>query len=125
LGVDPEVPLGYDGDFLVTDNLPCNTSLGASCPITIEFRPSALGLRTATLDFLVNIFCIEGGDSGRHQGEKCINSINLTGAGIPPVAAAPASLDFGNQAVGKSSKIKTTTFTNNLDAFLYLVIPSP
>ena len=97
--------IAVSGDFAQTNN--CGTSLAASgnCTIDVTFTPTTTGSRTGTLT-------VTDGASNSPQ------TVSLTGTGVVQVAAAPASLSFGNQAVGTSSAVKTVTLTNNLGTTL-------
>ena len=85
----------------------CSTSTPlapkSSCPIYLTFSPTALGAApTATL--AVNDNASAGATS---------LSINLTGAGVPPVSLSPSStLGFGTVVVGVPTT-KILTLTNN------------
>ncbi|HMG52967.1 MAG TPA: choice-of-anchor D domain-containing protein, partial [Kofleriaceae bacterium] len=77
----------------------CGASLaiGASCTVGVSFTPSAAGARTGSLSF--------GG----------LVAVPLTGSGTvsgPALAAAPASLDFGNVTAGLTSAPQTVTLSN-------------
>lgn len=88
-----------------TSSTTCGTTVlaGASCTITITFRPSAIGARTAAISVTDNA-------SGSPQ------AVPLTGTGANSAAAvtlAPTSLTFGSQAVGGSSTPQSITLTNS------------
>ncbi len=51
---------------------------------------------------------------------ETILNLTITGAGIPVLTPIPASLDFGSQAVGTTSAIKTSLITNTGAANLVL-----
>jgi hypothetical protein len=89
------------GDYSETNG--CGTSLatGTSCPISVTFTPTATGTRTATLT-------VTDSDPSSPQ------TSSLTGTGTSPaVTLSPASLTFGNQAVGTSSAPAVATLTNS------------
>jgi trimeric autotransporter adhesin len=79
-------------------------AIGAQCTLTITFRPTALGTRSASLTIL----------SDASNGPA---TISITGTGIPipvpVVTLAPASLDFGAQTVGNLYPTRTVRLTNS------------
>jgi hypothetical protein len=81
---------------------------GASCPVTVYFNPASLGPDNGLLR--VNVSSV--------TCPACTiptQSIAITGTGIaqPPVLTiSPASLNFGNQAIGIPSATQTVTVTN-------------
>jgi hypothetical protein len=85
-----------------------NIAPGASCPVTVYFNPASLGPDNGLLR--VNVSSV--------TCPACTiptQSVAITGTGIaqPPVLTiSPASLDFGNQAVGIPSAWQTVTVTN-------------
>jgi hypothetical protein len=90
------------GDFSQTNT--CGTSLAAkaSCTVSITFTPSALGVRTATIQIADNAF-------------NSPQIINVTGTGVtsaPGASFAPGSLSFAAQSVGTASTAQTVTLTN-------------
>ena len=96
-GADP-------GDF--TGQTTCGRSLAANanCTVTVEFKPTTTGARTATLSVTDNA-------TGSPQ------SVTLTGTGAntgtPAVTLSAASLTFASQAVGTASATQTITLTNS------------
>ena len=91
------------GDFSETN--PCGTSLaaGANCAISVSFKPTATGARTAT---------ITATDSASGAASST-QSVSLTGTGVAPVAGvAPGSLTFAGQLVGSTSASQLVTLSN-------------
>lgn len=88
-------------DFTKTTT--CTTSLaaGASCTYSIVFKPTAVGVRTATLSITDN-----------SVGSPHTVSFTGSGTGVPKIAFAPASLAYANQTVGTSSAAKAVTVSN-------------
>jgi len=82
---------------------------GVTCSLSVLFRPTALGKRTATLTVGCSIFCLELG------GVPPIN-VSLTGTGVLPVTVTPASLTFTSENVGSTSAAKIVTVKNNLSS---------
>jgi hypothetical protein len=91
------------GDFAQTNNCPLSPSTlgaGASCAISVTFRPAATGTRSGTLSVADNA-------AGSPQ------SVALSGAGVAPASgsASPTSLSFGDQRVNTIST-KAVTLSN-------------
>ncbi len=79
---------------------------GASCIVSIAFRPDATGQFTATLEFVDN--------AGNNPAS--MQSVTLTGTGIPPspiVALTPSTVSFGFQIFGTQSGPQPVTLTNS------------
>jgi hypothetical protein len=90
-------------DYRATGNCPISPATlnaGASCTISVTFSPVALGSRPASLAIT---------DSASTSPQL----VSLSGTGIAPVTATPASLSFGNQAIGLTSASKVVTIKNN------------
>jgi len=93
-------------DYSETSNCPLAPSTlasGATCTISVTFTPAALGSRSATLE--VN-------DSAGSSPQK----VALGGTGIAAISAAPTSLSFGNQVIGKKSTPQKVTVKNTSTA---------
>ena len=92
------------GDFTQTSNCPIGgTGLpsGASCRATVRFLPTAVGVRTATLDFHTN-------DAGTPNA-----LVTTTGTGIQAaVSLTPVSHDFGAVTAKSNSAPFAFTLTN-------------
>jgi dienelactone hydrolase len=86
-GADP-------GDFTKTQTCGSSLAPGASCTISITFKPTQVGSRTAILSISDNF-------AGSPQ------NVSLTGTGTV-VALNPATLGFGKVQVGHSSNLSTT-----------------
>jgi hypothetical protein len=96
------------GDFAVSANI-CTSALaaGASCTISVTFRPSATGTRSATL-------AIAGSN-------PTPLSVPLTGTGIAPVInLSNTAFQFGNITVGTTSASQTLTIKNTGNSALVL-----
>ena len=85
-------------DFVQTHT--CGTSLaaGASCTISVTFKPAASGTRTAALS-------VSNNAAGSPQ------KVTLSGIGTT-AKLAPTSLNFGSVGFGATSLPKTVTLTN-------------
>ncbi len=90
------------GDFTLTDGCGGTLKANRTCTFTVAFKPTAAGVRTATIT--VNDSAI-----------PATQTINLTGTGVeavPLVAVAPGSLSFGTVTTGSTSAGQTFTVTN-------------
>ncbi len=85
-------------DFAQTNNCGASVAAGSSCTITVTFKPTAIGVRTAAVSITDN-------------APNSPQQITLRGTGTY-VLLAPKSLNFGNQAVGTKSVMKKITLTN-------------
>ncbi len=99
------------GDYAQTNTCPISPStlaVNATCTISVTFRPTATGSRTANVAVTDNA-------SGSPQ------RLTLTGTGVtaaPAVSFSPTSLGFGSRAVGTSSAAQMVTVTNSGNAAL-------
>jgi FtsP/CotA-like multicopper oxidase with cupredoxin domain len=93
-------------DFLRSTR--CGTSLaaGASCTISIVFRPTASGPRGASLNI------------SESDQVHPLQTVALSGAGIAGVGQISSPLSFGAQLVNTSSSPQTVTLTNGGAAFM-------
>src|ERR1039457_2742940 len=88
-------------DFVLTDTCGSSVAPGADCTVSVTFKPSATGSRTAS----VNITDDAAGSP---------HTVALNGTGITPAFTLSApSLDFGSQLVGAPSAAQTETVTNS------------
>jgi len=93
-----------------TQSNDCGTSLSpaASCLISVTFKPTSPGDKTAS----VNVSSNAGAEPA---------SFPLTGKGTAPVVTlSSAAVAFGNLAVGQTSDARTVTLKNEGDATLNL-----
>ncbi|HTE90109.1 MAG TPA: choice-of-anchor D domain-containing protein, partial [Terriglobales bacterium] len=86
------------GDFVQTNTCGGSVASGASCTISVNFKPRGIGTRTGAVN-------ITDDAPGSPQ------SVSLTGTGTA-VKLAPTSVSFGQQTVGIPSPPKTVTLTN-------------
>jgi 6-phosphogluconolactonase (cycloisomerase 2 family) len=97
------------GDYSETNT--CGTILAASanCAISVTFKPTATGTRTASISIADNA-------SGSPQ------TVALSGTGAaataPVVTRSPTTLTFASQTVGTNSVAQTVTLTNSGNATL-------
>ena len=89
------------GDFIKSTTCATSLAAGASCTITVKFKPKAAGPRTAS----VNV---------RYTGAGSPQSIALSGTGLmpPSVSLSSSSLTYPVQLVGTTSSSQTATLTN-------------
>jgi hypothetical protein len=91
------------GDFAQNNTCGGSVVSGASCTISVMFKPTASGNRTASVNIADN-----AGDSPQ--------TATLTGTGTSAGAGAtlsPTSLSFGNQGVDTNSAPQTVTLSNS------------
>jgi Abnormal spindle-like microcephaly-assoc'd, ASPM-SPD-2-Hydin len=92
-------------DFAQTNTCPSGTTTlaaGASCAITVTFKPAATGSRSAGISITDNA-----------AGSPQAAALSGTGASAPAVTLSPASLTFNNQQIGTTSSSQTVTLTNS------------
>ncbi len=90
-------------DYSATNTCPLSPltlAAGKTCTISVTFTPGALGIRSGSLKITDN-------------ASNSPQSVTLTGTGIAAVTASPASLAFGNQAIGLKSSASSVTITNS------------
>ena len=88
------------GDFTATNSCGASLNPHSTCAISIEFVPTAVGTRTATITVT---------DQFRAQ------TVAVSGTGVAPpgVSLSPKSLSFPATGVGLSAPAQTLTLTNN------------
>jgi hypothetical protein len=89
-------------DFSQTNTCGTGLAIGASCTITVTFKPAQTGPRTASVTITDNA-------AGSPQ------TIGLSGTGLasgPNATRSPASLTFATQLVGTSGSAQPVTLTN-------------
>jgi hypothetical protein len=89
-------------DFSQTNTCGTGLAIGASCTITVTFKPAQTGPRTASVTITDNA-------AGSPQ------TIGLSGTGLasgPNATPSPTSLTFATQLVGTSSSAQPVTLTN-------------
>jgi len=88
------------GDFSQTNTCGSSVAAGASCSISVTFKPSASGTRSATLTLT-------------DSASPATQTVSLTGTGsVLTVTASPTSLTFASQLTGTTSAAQTVTLTN-------------
>src|SRR5439155_141703 len=99
------------GDFTQTHTCGASLAAGTSCTISVTFKPTATGSRSAGVAITDNA-------SGSPQ------TAALSGSGVsssttgPAVSLSPASLAFGNQTVSTTSTVRYVTLSNTGNATL-------
>ena len=89
------------GQFARTHNCGSSLAAGASCTVSVVFKPTSSGGKSAVLT-------VNGSGGG-------LRSVALTGTGVTTSAlytVSPSSLDFGSRAVGTTSAAKIVTVHN-------------
>jgi len=89
-------------DFSQTNTCGTGLAIGASCTITVTFKPAQTGPRTASVTITDNA-------AGSPQ------TIGLSGTGLvsgPNATPSPTGLTFATQLVGTSSSAQSVTLTN-------------
>ena len=120
VAIDPAS--GNAADFAVADGATaagCGGAVaaGKSCFVTVNFRPTAVGLRTARLDVfdssgtIANVVAL----SGIGLKANAAQSANPAAGGLPPTLL-PLVLNFGAQAVGTTGSPRLIVLANNQDA---------
>ncbi|HEY6290096.1 MAG TPA: choice-of-anchor D domain-containing protein [Terriglobia bacterium] len=91
------------GDFSQSNTCGTSVAAGASCAITVSFKPTATGTRSATVTATDN--------SG---GSNAVQTASLTGSGVVPVAGVtPSTLTFAGQSLETTSAVQTVTLSNS------------
>ena len=94
------------GDFSQTNTCGSTLAAGANCNISVTFKPTATGSRSASVSIADNA-------SGSPQ------AVSLTGTGTAPaVTLSPTSLNFTGQLVTTASAAQNVTLTNSGTATL-------
>jgi Abnormal spindle-like microcephaly-assoc'd, ASPM-SPD-2-Hydin len=93
------------GQFSQTHTCGTSVAVGATCTISVVFKPKSTGAMTATLN--VNA----GGGAGTQ-------TVALSGTGVPSYTVSPTSLAFGSVPHGTTSVAQSVTITNTSNALL-------
>lgn len=97
---------GNAKDFSETNNCNSSVAAGASCGITVTFKPLLFGTRTSTLAITDN-------------APASPQTVPLSGMGMGPAVTLSATLiNFGTQLATTTSAAQTVTLTNSGDEAL-------
>ena len=96
-------------DFAESDDCPGSVPPGASCTISVTFKPTATGRRTA------NVAVAYTGVGG---GPLTVPLSGTASVPAPVVTLSAIELDYGHQGVGKTSPAQTVTLRNTGNASL-------
>jgi hypothetical protein len=107
----PAVRGTNSSNFAQTSTCGRSVATGAHCTISVTFKPSASGSRTAYLSISDNA-------KGSPQKVTLSGTGTLTAATAPVDGLSPTSLAFGNQSVGTTSTAQTLTLSNTGNAAL-------
>src|SRR5262249_6764093 len=102
-------------DYTQTNNCPLSPATlaaGKNCTISVTFKPSALGSRTATLTIT---------DTGKSSPQ----TVGLSGTGVASVTVSTSSISFGNEVVGVKSAASKVTLMNNQSVALTITKIAP
>ena len=102
--------LPFKNSYTENDNCGASLAAGASCTVSVTFRPS----QTGTIYGYV-VISEDQGNAGVYAGFR---GTGITA--IPQVALSPNSLSFGNQPVNTASAAQTVTLANTGSATLNL-----
>lgn len=94
------------GDYSQQNNCGGSLAAGASCTITVTFKPTALGARSGTASVLIN-------------GGLNVQGSLLSGSGITLFNAAPGAVDFGKVVAGNTgaASLTLTNMSSSSQAF--------
>ncbi len=97
------------GDFVLTaPATPLTISSGSSAVVSVAFKPTLAGSRSASLSITDNVV-----------GSP--HSVALTGTGVGPgISINPTAVTFNNQSVGTTSNANTVTISNTGTANLII-----
>ncbi|MEV6929903.1 choice-of-anchor D domain-containing protein [Dactylosporangium sp. NPDC051485] len=97
----PVGTIAVTGDFAQTNTCGSSIAAGASCTVSVTFRPTVAGARSGSLTVTAS---------------GITNTVPLSGTGVAPgpiVNANPGSLSFGGTVVGASAATQAVTLTNS------------
>jgi hypothetical protein len=108
------VGLAVTGSGFAMSATTCGATLAAfkSCTVSLTFAPGSLGAVSGTLTVS------DSPDSASPH------SIDLSGTGTTQISVAPASIHFGDIAVGSTSAAKNITIANHQSSALSISLPA-
>jgi hypothetical protein len=92
-------------DFTQTNTCATQIAAGASCVITVTFKPTATGARAAAISVTDN--------AGNTVGSTQTATLAGTGTGVAKVAFSPTSLTFAATYVGSASATQNIAMANS------------
>jgi hypothetical protein len=98
------------GDYAESNTCGATLVTGASCTISVTFKPAAVGARTASITITDN--------ANNVSGSTQTVSLTGTGAGVAAAALAPTTVVFPDQNVATTSGAQTVTLSNSGTAAL-------
>ncbi len=95
--------LASPADYTQTNQCGATLATGASCPITVTFKPTATGDRPGTLSVIANT-------------QPGTTTASLDGQGLPPghLSVSPGTVSFPTTATGSISDPQSVTLTNDV-----------
>ena len=103
LTLTSETITGTNASSFVKPTTTCGTSLaiGATCTVSVEFKPTAAGALTATLSIADNA-----------AGSPQAITLKGTGETAPSVTLSPTSLTFASTVIGSTTAAQVVTLKN-------------
>src|SRR5439155_57091 len=99
------------GDFAQTHTCGASLAAGTTCTISVTFKPTTTGTRTAS------VAVTDNASGSPHTAALSGSGVSST-TSTPVASLSPTSLAFGNQTVGTTSAVKYATLTNTGHATL-------
>jgi hypothetical protein len=99
------------GDYSETNTCGATLAASANCAISVTFRPTATGTRTASVSIA---------DNASGSPQTVALSGTAVAASAPAVTLAPTSVTFASQTVNTTSAAQSVTLTNSGNATLNL-----
>jgi hypothetical protein len=93
--------IASSGNYTETDTCGATVSPGGSCTINVLFTPWVPG-------------ALPGAITLTNNAAASPQVVSLSGTGLTPISLSPATVSFGDIAVGSTSAAQTVTLTNNL-----------
>jgi F5/8 type C domain/Pectate lyase superfamily protein/Abnormal spindle-like microcephaly-assoc'd, ASPM-SPD-2-Hydin len=97
--------IAVTGDFAQTNTCGSSIAAGASCTVSVTFKPTATGARTGSLT-------VNAGGTTNTVSLSGTGTTSGGGGGSATLTASPSSLAFGSEPVGSKTAAQTVTVTN-------------
>src|SRR5207237_898534 len=95
--------ISSSGDFAETNTCGSSVAAGASCTISVTFKPTALGSRAGSLTATDN----------NNEASGSVQTVSLAGVGVVPAASLSASsLTFTHRPSSTTSVAQAVTLSN-------------